>query len=344
VVERDDLFVNWADSPSVIRLADGSLAAHWLQRSGDESYAYDVRIARSMDGGQNWSMTVAPHDDETPTEHGFATLFPGTADGSVRAVWLDGRNYADPDADPPFMTLRHAEIAPDGTRSFEAVLDSRTCDCCQTSAAALKDDWIVAYRGRTSGEVRDIRVVRTMDGRWTEPKTVADDGWTISACPVNGPAIAARGDDVAVAWFTAASDSARVQLAFSSDGGRSFDTPIRVAGPGAIGRPLGRVDLALTGSGIALVSWLHDRDGSAALMLAALSSSGDRDMAVVESRIDGGRATGFPRLALDANGALLAWTQPGEPSRIRLVRVPLNSRGTEFRQRSSPKKLTMVRP
>jgi hypothetical protein len=29
----DNYFVNWADVPSVIRLQDGSLAAHWLQKS-----------------------------------------------------------------------------------------------------------------------------------------------------------------------------------------------------------------------------------------------------------------------------------------------------------------------
>ncbi len=31
VAEGENWFVNWADFPSVIALADGSLAAHWLQ-------------------------------------------------------------------------------------------------------------------------------------------------------------------------------------------------------------------------------------------------------------------------------------------------------------------------
>src|SRR5688572_31901938 len=34
VVRRKDLFVNWADFPSVQPLSDGRLLAHWLQRSG----------------------------------------------------------------------------------------------------------------------------------------------------------------------------------------------------------------------------------------------------------------------------------------------------------------------
>ena len=323
VTSRADLFVNWADFPSVIRLPDGSLVAHWLQRSGPDTYAYGVRLARSTDNGASWSAPVTPHSDGTPTEHGFVSLFPGIQDGSARAVWLDGRNYAVPDADPPFMTLRHAKVAADGSLSEEQELDPRTCDCCQTSAAETGDGIVAAYRGRTRDEIRDIRVVHSTEAGWTEPAIVHDDGWVISACPVNGPAIDANGSLVAVAWFTAANDSPRVMLAFSEDGGERFGNPIQVAGSGEIGRSLGRVDLALTHDGVALVSWLHEREGTAALMLAALDPAGSRSGTTVVAQLDGGRATGFPRLALRGDQVLLAWTEPGEPSRIRLVGVPL---------------------
>ena len=323
VVSRADLFVNWADFPSVIRLPDRSLVAHWLQRTRPDTYAYGVRLARSTDGGETWSAPITPHTDETQTEHGFASLFPGPAAGSSRAVWLDGRNYADPDADPAFMTLRHAEIAVDGSLSAEVELDPRTCDCCQTSAAATEGGIVVAYRGRTGDEIRDIRVLRSTDQGWTEPSVVHDDGWVIPSCPVNGPTIDANGSQVAVAWFTAANDSPRVMLAFSKDSGESFESPIQVAGSGEIGRSLGRVDLALTPDGVALVSWLHEREGTAALMLAALDPDGSRSGTTVVPQLDGGRATGFPRMALRGDEVLFAWTEPGDPARIRLVGVPL---------------------
>src|SRR5687768_15660775 len=38
VVQRDDLFVNWADFPSIIATADGTLFAHWLQKSSSGTY------------------------------------------------------------------------------------------------------------------------------------------------------------------------------------------------------------------------------------------------------------------------------------------------------------------
>jgi hypothetical protein len=59
VSEGDNWFINWADFPSVIALSDGSLAAHWLVKSGTATYAYDVNIARSSDGGWTWSRPVA---------------------------------------------------------------------------------------------------------------------------------------------------------------------------------------------------------------------------------------------------------------------------------------------
>ncbi|MGH9959519.1 MAG: sialidase family protein, partial [Pyrinomonadaceae bacterium] len=91
VAEGENWFVNWADFPSVIALQDGSLAAHWLVKSGSGTYAYDVKITRSKDAGKTWSKPVVPHLDKTKTEHGFVSLIP-LSGGRVGAVWLDGRN------------------------------------------------------------------------------------------------------------------------------------------------------------------------------------------------------------------------------------------------------------
>ena len=76
VAEGENWFVNWADFPSVVALDDGSLAAHWLVKNGSGTYAYDVNIARSKDGGKSWSKAIVPHLDNTQTEHGFVSLIP----------------------------------------------------------------------------------------------------------------------------------------------------------------------------------------------------------------------------------------------------------------------------
>jgi len=65
-------------------------------------------------------------------------------------------------------------------------------------------------------------VRRHVDGAWANPVATGAEGWEIEGCPVNGPAIAAAGDRVAVAWFTAAGDTPRVRFASSTDGAASF--------------------------------------------------------------------------------------------------------------------------
>jgi Neuraminidase (sialidase) len=74
VGEGENWFVNWADFPSVISLNNDSLAAHWLVKSGAATYAYNVNISLSNDGGNTWSKPIIPHLDNTPTEHGFVSL------------------------------------------------------------------------------------------------------------------------------------------------------------------------------------------------------------------------------------------------------------------------------
>ena len=61
----EDLFVNWADVPSVVLLDDGTLAAHWLQCSGLPMYAYDVRLSWSRDAGKTWDAV----DHSAPRWH-----------------------------------------------------------------------------------------------------------------------------------------------------------------------------------------------------------------------------------------------------------------------------------
>ena len=93
-----DWFVNWADVPSALRLPSGVIVAHWLQKSGPDTYAYDVRLSYSKDDGKTWSPAFMPHQDGTRTEHGFASLFP-MGDG-LGLVWLDGRNMKPPSPRP----------------------------------------------------------------------------------------------------------------------------------------------------------------------------------------------------------------------------------------------------
>lgn len=317
IARGGDWFVNWADKPGLFELGDGAWLAHWLVKSGPGTYAYDVVMAVSTDQGRTWSAPFSPHDDGTQTEHGFVSHFPQAGD-RAGVVWLDGRETAgghngesrDPHHHhgPGAMTLRTATVDAAGRIVAPALLDERVCDCCQTASAVTDAGPVVIYRGRSADEIRDIRVVRRLPDGWTDPVRIHEDDWRIEACPVNGPALIARGQDLVAAWFTLGAEGIpRVELARSQDAGASF-THLTTLGRGVA---LGRVDLAWWGDGF-VVSWLDQVDGAAQLQLARF----DQDAALTEQRelttLDAGRVGGFPKLVnLNGRRLLVTWTEPG---------------------------------
>jgi hypothetical protein len=324
VSSGDNWFVNWADVPSVIRLPDGTLVAHWLQKSGPSTYAYDVRLSRSSDEGRTWTPSFTPHHDGTQTEHGFASLFPMPGAG-LGLVWLDGRamstqSYAGMETGD--MSLRFAGFDRNWNQTADAPIDARVCECCPTAAAVTAEGPIAAFRNRSPDEVRDIYVTRLENGKWSEPVAVHHDGWRIAGCPVNGPALSARGRQVAVAWFTAKEGHGRIFAAFSFDSGRTFGSPIRVDDAGS----LGRVDLELLDDGAAVVSWIEFANQRADFRMRRVDATGARTAAVGISAIGAGRASGYPRLARRGGELLFAWTETAAgASRVLTARARITS-------------------
>jgi hypothetical protein len=301
VASGDDWFVNWADFPSVVKV-DGDLwTAHWLAKRPGGTYAYDVAISLSSDGGRTWGESITPHTDNTLTEHGFVSLF-SWQDG-VGALWLDGRNMSGHDEGG--MTLRSAVIDSQGELAYEQLADELVCDCCQTDVTVAPEGPVAVYRNRTEEEIRDIYVMRAIDGRWQPGKPVGEDGWKIAGCPVNGPAITSNGEDVAVAWFTAAGNTPKVRFARSVDGGESFENAIDVA----TARPAGRVGVALADDGSATVSWLRvGADGKGEIVIRNVSHDGELGEDRLIATTDAGRMSGFPQLVRDNDNLVLAWT------------------------------------
>ena len=319
IVAADDLFVNWADFPSLHAFDDGSLAAHWLQKSGSGTYAYDVRFARSSDGGAMWTAPLTPHDDGTQTEHGFVSLGHAPGSDELQIVWLDGRlmtSHGEGHGGGD-MTLRWGRFSADGEKLEERELDRRTCECCQTAMTMTPLGAVVAYRDRSESEVRDIAVVRQTPAGWTPPAIVHEDGWTIPGCPVNGPQLASLGPRVALAWFTAPAEEGIVNLAFSDDSGARWSKPVRVDG----GNAVGRVDVAMPSAEQAVVVWLERAGEGAEIRARVVARDGSMQAPVVLGKTASARASGFPRMALAGDHVYVAWTEPGESSQIRIARL-----------------------
>ena len=322
VATGTDWFVNWADLPAVRPLPDGRAAAHVLQSNGPSPLAYAVRITQQASDG-TWHDPVTPHADDSPTEHGFVSMVPWPG-GRLLAVWLDGRKMSGDGHGRGTMTLRSAVLDSSGTVRQRAQIDGRTCECCATSLVRVGDEALVAYRDRSEDEVRDISLARFDGTDWSAPTRLHADGWQIEGCPVNGPALAARGERVVAAWFTAAGGTPRVKAALSSDGGHRFTEPVVVAE----GQTKGRVDAVLLDDGAA-VSWLAAAGDRGRVRVRPVRADGPRSPAVTMATLpSASRSVGFPKMVRSGEHLYGAWVAPDSTtsfSRVHVSRVPVRA-------------------
>lgn len=321
VVSSEAFFRNWADTPGVAERSGGGLEAFWLERLGDSTYAYGVALASAPSAGADFARSGLLHEDASPTEHGFVSWLP-EGDG-LRAFWLDGRSMAgeaegEGEEEPlGSMQLRSALVGPDGKVGASELIDERVCECCQTDAALAPEGPVVVYRDRSDDEVRDIQLRRREGAGWSAPVKVAEDGWKIPGCPVNGPAVAARGDEVLVLYFTGAQDRPRVQLVVSPDGGRHFGPPLLIDDQG----PLGRVDLALAADGTAWMSWLERTAEGGRLQLRCRTPDGRLGQPRSLAINSGERSAGVPRVQVVGGDLLVAWVDDLKPPMVKVARL-----------------------
>jgi hypothetical protein len=314
-------FVNWGDHPSIAAAGD-RLLAHWLVdndvRKG--AYGYGVRIAESRDEGRTWRQVFEAGRDNVEDYTGFVSFLPGQDAWSVAyltPVKKPGSVVGHDHDAGHIMTLDWAEFGADGVLQSDTVVDPDACTCCNTGIAQTALGPVIVYRDHWPGEVRDISIVRQVDGHWTAPRPVFRDGWTINACPSNGPAIAANAKRVAVAWFTAAGDQPRVKVAFSDDAGEHFAAPVQVDG----GNPSGWAQVVLLDGGSAIVSWLEaTHDGKGEVRLRRVWSDGRVGEPVVVATAASGRSAGQPQMVRSGASLVVAWRRDNQ---VRTAIVPI---------------------
>ncbi len=303
-------FVNWADYPMLAVNRQGDMLAHYLTKSGEDTYSYDINIVSKKAEVGAWSLPLVPHSDHTPTEHGFVTMLP-LPNGKFQVAWLDGRNTGESHHTPHHngaMTIRTALIDRNGNLSGEKELDNRVCDCCQTTGITTENGPIFMYRDRSEMEIRDISIVRKVNQRWTPSLPVARDDWDLAGCPVNGPSVHAMGNKLVLAWYTSAHNQPKVKVIFSDNGGETFGSPMAVDNV----NPLGRVDVAMVNANEAIIIWLTSEGANTVIKGRKVRSDGSMGNSFSIAETSASRSSGFPQLAIHGNTAYYAWSQPNE--------------------------------
>jgi len=306
ITKGSDWFVNWADYPAIVQ-NNGNFLSYILQKSSGGKFSYDVKLNTLAKGTDKWETGLPLHTDSTFTEHGFVSAIP-LSDSTYSVTWLDGRNTGggghDHSGHAGAMSLRVAEVNLKGKVIRDELLDDKTCDCCQTTSALTEQGPVVIYRNRSDEEIRDIAITRLVNGKWTEPKIIHEDGWKIAGCPVNGPRAAAINSTVLVGWFTASGESPKVQFVFSDNSGESFKAPVTLEG-----KVIGRVDVALLDSKTGIVSWMETLEEGTFLLAANITIEGKLGTPFKISSIDPSRKSGFPQMEVLGDRVYFAWTE-----------------------------------
>lgn len=295
VATNRHFFHHPAEVPEVMALSDRQWMAHWVEMPDEANEAEYVYVSSSTDGVR-WTTPVMAHKDRSAVQHGLASMA-ANSNGEVSLLWLETPKGED---GPGY--LMRTVVDATGKEVKEERLDGDVCNCCPTAVTRTAKGLLVAYRAHTPADIRDIAVIRFENGKWSQPKIVNADNWNINACPTNAAAVAAKGDKVALAWYTGAQDSPRVQIAFSSDSGATFGKPTLVS----TGHAFGYTSVALADDGSAFVSWLEDGPNNTRVLARSVSAAGVAGP-VVQVAEGGKAALGYPRIFHSAGGSFIAW-------------------------------------
>jgi hypothetical protein len=301
VIAGRHFFRQPAEVPEVIQVSDKLWMAHWVENVKESSDAEYIYVSASVDG-THWSAPLMANRDRSAVQHGLVSMA-ASGPNEASLFWLET-----PKGDDGPGYLMRTVVDASGKSIKEERLDDDVCDCCPTAVARTGKGLIVAYRDHTPENIRDIAVLRLENGHWSTSKIVHADNWRLDACPVNAAAIAARGDHIALAWFTGATDPAKVQMLFSDDGGATLGKAIAVS----TGPALGNTSLALADDGGAIVSWLErNASGDARLLVREISPAGVAGP--VAQVAEGGKTPfGYPRIFHSAAGTFAAWGSGGK--------------------------------
>ena len=218
------------------------------------------------------------------------------------------------------MTLRAAIISPDGTMTSEKEIDDRVCDCCQTAIKTTDLGTFAVYRDRSDGEIRDNYFSIFDENKWSEPKAIHNDNWKIAGCPVNGPVIDAKGENIAVSWYTEGSEKPSIFISKYDKEANSFGIPTLVSDQYV----LGRSDLLVLENGKIMVTWLErNADNTANIKANLYSSTLELEKELIIGQTSAARSSGFPKIAEIRGKVVLGYTVV-EPE-IRLVTKLISS-------------------
>ena len=295
--------------PKIAVTRNGTLHLTWT-RLLPQPYTGEIRYARSIDGGKTFSAPITLNDDKRLTSHRFDALVSDGGD-KLAAVWLDGRDRdAAQEKGETFAGVSvYVARSDDNGVSFHPnhKLTEHTCECCRTALTWTADGPVALWRNLYGTHTRDFALAHLDSGK---VQRLADDEWSIDACPHHGGWIATGDyDTLHAVWYTNGKN--RQGLFYRQIKGDQMSAPMAFGNPQA---QAGHATVAAEGD-IVLITW-REFDGKAYGAMTLLSTdggvhwSGPRRIATTEDAAD------YP-IPLVRNGQMLVvWNTVREGVRV----------------------------
>lgn len=330
VVARSDLLMNAADFPAVVESKNGERYAHWLQEKPLDGFYYSIQFARrskdhpAMEQNKRWKVIASTEKPGGPLRNydGFVTYAAG--DDFMHAAWINSGNIEESD-----HSLEGKKILTVGelhSKGLQKVKDIVTpiCSCCRLSSTLLDGRYAVTYRGRSSDEIRDIYWMKADKNEDWHQVLVADDGWKINGCPVNGPDVDVTDNKVAIAYFTMHDGKPKTRLAVSTDSGDHFSQLHDLAQSSG----KGKTQVLWLNSDVILTLWIEEvEEGSDIapwIRIQKWNTEGKSSDVMNIKKVKNDFYTGFPQMALLKDKVYIAYTDTSsEDNQVRLLSLPL---------------------
>lgn len=257
--------------PKIALGGEGEIYVTWTTPLS-KPYTGNIRFARSLDAGANFSEPVTVNADRQEITHRFDALSVDRK-GQIFIAWVDKRDLV--------ATKASGKAAYRGAAVYYAVSEDRgehfrgdyrladhSCECCRISLFPAQDGGVLAmWRHVFEPNIRDHALARIdASGVAGAMRRVTFDDWRIDACPHHGPSIAGASDGTLHAvWFTEGERRNGVFYGRLGDG--------RVEGLRRIGGDAAaHADVAVMGKSVA-VAW-KEFDGQRTQLRAIVSDDG----------------------------------------------------------------------
>lgn len=311
--------------PKILPGPDAQLYITYTQVIGS-SWAGNIRLIASHDGGKTFSAPVTVNDNLAPISHRFDASVVGP-DGSLWIAWLDKRDQAQAASKGTRYDGAALYYMRYGDTHQREIADSKVldnaCECCRIAISVDTDGTPVVFWRQIYGDnIRDHALAR-LDAKAATVHAIraTHDDWHIEACPHHGPSLSISSNGIYhMVWYTGAPGREGLYYQHTSDRGRTFSAPVRFGdNDAAAGHPY----VASTGHHVVVV-WKEFVDDAS--RIRSIESDDDGTTWSTPATIASTRGASDHPLLIPRNGTIyLSWFTQNEDYRLVALTDPGNA-------------------